>query len=688
MSTDHSLSSSSSSNYEAASDDEVIEAEVARVALLRQSALSVQPYQKTETDEYDSENDAASTAALSTSEFLDIPLQECPANANSAIVPRSVLLEDYENVPDSVTQEQNNSDYASKSLEERLKIDESTLDYPWGIEIIEEGFSRFERDKGKRSKGSKKRKKSKDEKKKRRSKDSKRSSGASNIQSTKGSDETRRAAVFKSVFRESVLTRNVGRVPVPRHSDDIYFSSELSDSFRKSLEMVPRELRGSSESDGRDDFDENDDDPNNDSPPSQLSPVEWNSSFNKMPTTTGMDNWNNDMSYNRLQTSDGAKCMQETSKNKTYYRLGKIKEIFHLRRKVDPDTKNVHQHTINLAPRGDSSKNENIVWADQSITDRQVEDMYFIDKFDDEIYNDSENIYQGVVHFATDNSRRRGWVHYCIIVSVIGMALAITSSVIFVMRKGVDDNGKVSSPLQSFPSPLPPDESNETSTELKQIDLIFILEDLELITSKITLDEAVFDDPNSPQSKSKQWCIHDMETYDSGSAGQVAQRYILANLFYATDGDKWENATGWLDNSHECFWHGIVCDIIGGIETVTDIDLGGNGLGGTIPLELGHLSSLSVLDLSFNALSGGIFTTISMLNRLESVSLNDNLLSGELNIPDEMKDFDYLEAFRIEHNELVGTMPPFICDLSLDVLIADCKNSSPPVDCSCCTECF
>lgn len=681
MSTDYCLSSSSNSDYEAVSDDEFVEAEVARAALLRQSALSVQPYQRRESDEYDSENDAASIAALSTSGFLEIPLQGLPANTNNVMVPRSVLLDDQDI---SVA---NNSDDTSKGMEERLKVDESTINYTWGIEITEEDLSRFERDRGNRSKESKTRKKSKGKKKKKQSKDRKRSSGASYTLSTKGSDETRRAAVFKSVFSESVLARGGDKVPVPPLSDDIYFAGELSDSFRKSLEMVPRELKESSESDGKDDFDENNDDPNNDSPPSQLSPVEWSSSFNKKPTTTVTENWNG-MSYNQLQTYEGAKCTDRKSESNAHYRLGKIKDFFRFRRKANPETRNLYQPTINLAPRGDSSKNENIVWADQSITDRQVEEIYFIDECSDEMFNDSDNIYQGVVHFVAGYSSRRRWWRYCIIVSVVAIALVITGSVIFKTKKRGGDNANVLSPLESFPAPFPADESNHTSKELTQIDLIFILEDLQLITTKITPDKSVFDDPSSPQSKSKKWCTHDMEIFDSGSADQVAQRYILANLFYATNGDEWENSTGWLDNTHECFWHGIYCDTIDDIEIVTGIALSDNGLDGTIPLELGHLTSLSVLDLSFNALSGGIFATISKLDQLENVSLNDNSLSGELIIPKELNDFDYLNEFTIEHNELAGTMPAFFCDLSLEVLTADCKNSPPPVDCSCCTECF
>ena len=81
----------------------------------------------------------------------------------------------------------------------------------------------------------------------------------------------------------------------------------------------------------------------------------------------------------------------------------------------------------------------------------------------------------------------------------------------------------------------------------------------------------------------------------------ATDRAILIRLFEMTDGDSWLNSAGWDERSNDLStWHGIETDDFG---RVVAIDLAANGLRGSLPLNLGHLSHLKELNLQDNELS-------------------------------------------------------------------------------------
>ena len=75
----------------------------------------------------------------------------------------------------------------------------------------------------------------------------------------------------------------------------------------------------------------------------------------------------------------------------------------------------------------------------------------------------------------------------------------------------------------------------------------------------------------------------------------------LEALFSATDGWRWGNRGGWLNNTQACQWHGVTCT--GG--HVTRLQLANNGLAGPLPAAIDGLSRLQTLDLSGNAALAG-----------------------------------------------------------------------------------
>ena len=100
-------------------------------------------------------------------------------------------------------------------------------------------------------------------------------------------------------------------------------------------------------------------------------------------------------------------------------------------------------------------------------------------------------------------------------------------------------------------------------------------------------------------------------------------------------------------------WDGIS---VGGTPLrVTDISLAERGLTGTIPSELGDLSSLEWLSLLGNQLSGYIPPELGSLSNLTSLNLSDNQLSGT--IPPELGSLSNLGELYLSGNQLSGCIP-------------------------------
>jgi Leucine-rich repeat (LRR) protein len=172
------------------------------------------------------------------------------------------------------------------------------------------------------------------------------------------------------------------------------------------------------------------------------------------------------------------------------------------------------------------------------------------------------------------------------------------------------------------------------------------------------------------------------------------QRQALIAFYNATNGDGWTENSGWKTPplyadgfampGTESGWHGLTVDP--GTHTVTGIDLAGNNLDGTIPAEIGDLTSLInldlhdnrltgpipaeignlpnllVIDLSFNQLSDSIPAQLGNLAGLYKLLLNKNLLSGP--IPAELSNLSNLGYLHLDNNRLSGPIPAELGRLS------------------------
>ena len=95
---------------------------------------------------------------------------------------------------------------------------------------------------------------------------------------------------------------------------------------------------------------------------------------------------------------------------------------------------------------------------------------------------------------------------------------------------------------------------------------------------------------------------------------------------------------------------------LGSLANLRDLALQYNKLSGPIPSELGSFTNLRNLHLDANGLSGSIPSELGSLASLEWLTLSTNKLSGP--IPPELGSLVNLRALRLAANKLSGPVPP------------------------------
>ncbi len=132
----------------------------------------------------------------------------------------------------------------------------------------------------------------------------------------------------------------------------------------------------------------------------------------------------------------------------------------------------------------------------------------------------------------------------------------------------------------------------------------------------------------------------------------------LVALYNSTNGPGWTDHTNWLVTTTPSNWYGVsVSD-----GHVTELMLMYNRLDGSLPAELGDLTSLKKLNLHSNQLSGGIPTELGNLTNLTYLALSWNGLIGA--IPLSLCNLTSLEELLLYGNGLNGTIPTQLSNLS------------------------
>eukprot|EP00977_Amphora_coffeiformis_P003393 scaffold630_cov174-Amphora_coffeaeformis.AAC.13 len=213
--------------------------------------------------------------------------------------------------------------------------------------------------------------------------------------------------------------------------------------------------------------------------------------------------------------------------------------------------------------------------------------------------------------------------------------------------------------LRTSAPTLPPTTSSPTATLVDQ-------ELFDLLSSVSSDSGATILDSGSAQNEAYTW-LAGTDNLPSLSDSQRIQRYALAALYFSTDGPSWSRSEGWLTTTDECTWYSTgsgesTCDGSGAFVT---LDLGFNGLMGTLPPELGLLTGLTRIDLSGGVgpgIGGSLPNQLSSLSALEILSLNDNAITGPLF--SEIGDLSDLRILNINDNGMTGSLPVEIGNLA------------------------
>jgi hypothetical protein len=149
----------------------------------------------------------------------------------------------------------------------------------------------------------------------------------------------------------------------------------------------------------------------------------------------------------------------------------------------------------------------------------------------------------------------------------------------------------------------------------------------------------------------------------------------LWSLYLQTNGDSWENRSGWFVTANPCLWHGVTCREVGesthgnfagytsasspssteAATRVVGIDLSWNRLVGVIPTDLDKFNFLTTLNLSGNDLSGSIPETLGKLSQLLILNLSENHISGQA--PAQLGDLSKLRVLHLFENDLQDFLP-------------------------------
>ena len=140
----------------------------------------------------------------------------------------------------------------------------------------------------------------------------------------------------------------------------------------------------------------------------------------------------------------------------------------------------------------------------------------------------------------------------------------------------------------------------------------------------------VIEDFSTPQGQATEWILNQDGLGLCPDAPKIIQRWVLAVMYYSTDGDNWDSCfaddalcpDAFLSPVNECEWFGITCVTTPeGFDCVERIIFEDNGLSGTIPTELGLLPDLVVLGMEQGTTTGSIPSELGQLEKMIFIKL-------------------------------------------------------------------
>ncbi|CAB9504843.1 Leucine Rich Repeat [Seminavis robusta] len=192
--------------------------------------------------------------------------------------------------------------------------------------------------------------------------------------------------------------------------------------------------------------------------------------------------------------------------------------------------------------------------------------------------------------------------------------------------------------------------------------------------------EAILNDENSPQARAFSWLMEDpnFETYPDW---RVLQRLALASFYYSTGGPNWSINDNWLNHSLDECKHWFFLTETAGVDPKTRDDIinvtspcnasgryqyllmGGKGLTGSVPREIGMLSELLIFDFekNFGLEYSTIPSEIGLLTNLLRMSADRNYLAGT--VPTEIGLMTSMVELYLGYNPFPSTIPTEIVNM-------------------------
>lgn len=182
----------------------------------------------------------------------------------------------------------------------------------------------------------------------------------------------------------------------------------------------------------------------------------------------------------------------------------------------------------------------------------------------------------------------------------------------------------------------------------------------------------------SPQFQAVGWMssVDQLDIEDFGGR-KFAQRYALVVMYFSFQGEDWINQEQWLTPTvHECDWStGISCQIdeTSNLLMVVGFDATRNNLQGTIPFEIGLLTSSETFRIPKNKVQGTIPESIGAMTSLLTLEMNHNALTGS--IPAAIGNAHDLMTLGLSKNQLSSSLPESLYNLKrLRSLVLEWNN--------------
>jgi hypothetical protein len=282
----------------------------------------------------------------------------------------------------------------------------------------------------------------------------------------------------------------------------------------------------------------------------------------------------------------------------------------------------------------------------------------------------AENVY--IAELVTNTPRRKA-----IFLSMLGI-LAIVAAVLiagacFSGKCGSKDNGKNLSTETKSPTIQPTASPTAAPTG---IDVVVEGVVSAFVNNISYFGQEIFVNGTNAESAALKWIIQEDPLFANDRSGlltinslsdnevsfRVRQRFPLVTFWFQQmdeEGDfvkTWSNIVGWLGKS-ECEWYGIDCvnRSVTGISFYNSATKVANNYAGSIPPDIGLLTSLQVFSMYDNDVTGTIPESIGRCSQMKQFDIARGSVKGTL--PSSLGQWTDVYYIDVSENEIIGTFP-------------------------------